>query len=271
MFKIGEWSRLCRVPVKTLRYYDEIGLLRPERVDEFSGYRYYAIDQLPRLNRILALKDLGFSLEQIAGLLDGGLTVEHMREILRMKQAELQRRLHEERERLARVEARLRQIEQEGIMSPYEVVLKQTEPQLVAAIRQVVPSYQSVGALYGELMGYLAGHGVHGGVAAAIWHDEGYRERDVDAEAVIYLDRPVPGSDRVRVYELPARAMASVVHHGSYRTLHEGYQAVMSWIEANGYRVVASNREIYLRGPDDGMAQDDEGCVTEIQFPVEKV
>ena len=61
MFKIGDFSKLSRVSVKTLRYYDELGLLKPANVDDFTGYRYYVIDQMPRLNRILALKDLGFS------------------------------------------------------------------------------------------------------------------------------------------------------------------------------------------------------------------
>ena len=93
MFKIGDFSKLSRVSVKTLRYYDELGLLKPTYVDRFTGYRYYSADQLPRLNRILALKDLGFSLEQTMRLLEGALVPAQMREILRMKQAELQQRV----------------------------------------------------------------------------------------------------------------------------------------------------------------------------------
>ena len=88
MFRIGEFSKLSQVPVKTLRYYDEIGLLRPAKVDDFTGYRYYSADQLPRLNRILALKDLDLSLAQIGELLDGDLPAEQMRGMLRLKQAE---------------------------------------------------------------------------------------------------------------------------------------------------------------------------------------
>src|SRR5262245_41005932 len=124
MFKIGDFSKLSRVPVKTLRYYDELGLLRPAHVARFTSYRYYAIDQLPRLNGILALKDLGFSLDQIARLLDDALSSTQMREILRMKQAEIHLRLQDEQARLARVEARLMLIEQEEHMPEYDVVLK---------------------------------------------------------------------------------------------------------------------------------------------------
>jgi len=90
MFKIGEFSKLSQVTVKTLRYYDEIGLLKPAKVDRFTSYRYYSADQLPRLNRILALKDLGLSLAQVAQLLDGDLPPAQIRGMLRLKQAELQ-------------------------------------------------------------------------------------------------------------------------------------------------------------------------------------
>src|SRR5258705_13654304 len=104
MFKIGEFSRLSRVPVKTLRYYDEIGLLKPAHVDPFTDYRHYTLDQLPRLNRILALKDFGLSLEQIAQLMRNDVSAEQLRGILRLKQAELQHELDATQARLARIE-----------------------------------------------------------------------------------------------------------------------------------------------------------------------
>ncbi len=87
MIKIGELSKLAQVPIATLRYYDQVGLLKPIQVDDFTGYRYYSVNQLPRLNRILALKGLGFTLEQIAGALDEGLAVEQMRGMLRLRHA----------------------------------------------------------------------------------------------------------------------------------------------------------------------------------------
>ena len=80
----------------------DIGLLRPVEVDRQSGYRYYAVEQLPRLHRILALKELGFSLEEIAYLIDAVLTNEQMREMLRSRQSELERRVREEQQRQKR-------------------------------------------------------------------------------------------------------------------------------------------------------------------------
>ena len=111
MLKIGEFSRISHVSAKTLRYYDEIGLFRPAQVDRLTGYRYYSMGQLPRLKRILALKDLGLSLEQIAVLLGDELSPAEIRGMLRLKRAEIQHRLQEETARLALVEARLAQIE----------------------------------------------------------------------------------------------------------------------------------------------------------------
>jgi DNA-binding transcriptional MerR regulator len=135
MFQIGVFARLSQVSVKTLRHYDERGLLKPIHVDEWSGYRYYGLEQLPRLHRILALKDLGLSLEQIAVLLNRAVSPADMRAMLAGKQAELAAHIAEEQARLQRVEARLQQIEQEGTMSTYDVVIKRIEPQLVASVQ----------------------------------------------------------------------------------------------------------------------------------------
>ncbi len=270
MFKIGDFSKLSQVSVKALRYYDQIGLLRPAHVDRFTGYRYYSASQLPRLNRILALKDLGFSLDQVAQLLDDDLPPAQIRGMLRMKQMEIQREVAEEQARLARVEARLRQIEQEDKMPAYEVVLKKVEPQTVAAIREVIPTYSDVSQLYGQLFAHLGQHKARpAGPPLAIYHDPEYRERDVDVEAAVPVAGPVVGSERVVVRELPGvERMACAVHQGSYESIGAAYNALMAWIESNGYRITGPCREVYPQGPESG--RDPASYVTEVQFPVEK-
>lgn len=270
MFKIGEFSKLSQVPVKTLRYYDEIGLLRPAEVDRFTDYRYYSADQLPRLNRILALKDLGLSLAQVARLLDGDLPPAQIRGMLRLKQAELQQQVQEEQARLARVEWRLKQIEKEGTMSTQEVVLKKVPALVVASVRDVIPTYGDVGRLHGEIFAYLGQHRVKpAGPPLVIYYDQEYRERDVDVEAAVPVAGAVAAGERVTSRELPAiEEMACTVHQGSYDTLGEAYTRLMSWIEANGYRITGPNREVYVQGPESG--GDPSTYVTEVQFPVEK-
>src|SRR5215213_8051419 len=133
MIKIGEFSKLVQVPVPTLRYYDQVGLLKPIAVDRFTGYRYYSASQLPRLHRILALKGLGFSLEQIAEVLVEGLTLEQMRGMLRLRHAQISQQLADMQSQLLDVEGRLEQIESEEQLSTYDVLLKHVEPQWVAS------------------------------------------------------------------------------------------------------------------------------------------
>jgi DNA-binding transcriptional MerR regulator len=270
MFRIGDFSKLSRVSVKTLRYYDQVGLLKPARVDRFTNYRYYSVEHFHRLNRILALKDMGFSLEQIVRLLDEGLPPAQLRGMLRMKQAEVQQKVQEEQDRLTRVEARLKQIEEEGIMSAHDVVIKKAETLDVASIRDTVPAYDQQGTLWGELSAYLAEQGgqMDGTTGDCLPRYRVPRERR-GCRGLRPGGAPVPGNERVIVKQLPGvEAMACVVHHGSYSNgFHEAYGNLMSWIEANGYRIVGPNREIYLKGGDD---PDDGSYVTEIQFPVEK-
>jgi len=125
--------------VVTLRYYDEMDLLKPVKVDTYTGYRYYSADQLPRLNRILALKDLGFSLEQIKLMLADGLSLEQLRGMLTTQRNEVEKQLAEEQERLNRIESRLRQIEMENKMPNYDIVIKTVPAMWVAACRRHDP------------------------------------------------------------------------------------------------------------------------------------
>jgi effector-binding domain-containing protein len=272
MIKIGDFSKLSQVSVKTLRYYDEMGLLCPIEVDRFTGYRYYSASQLPRLNRILALKDLGLTLEQIAKILNDGVTVDQLRGMLMIKQAEQQQRVQEEVERLARVEARLRQIEMENVMSSYEVVIKKVGPLHVASVRGIVPTYAQQGNLWNELYGQVGRYGNQfAGACLTLYYDEEYKERDVDVEVCQPIGGNITTQGNVKVQDLPAATMACTVHHGPFNTISQAYSALIKWIETNGYRAVGAAREVYLQPPAQAGVQNDPNTVTEIQFPVEKV
>ncbi len=270
MFKIGEFSKLVQVSVPTLRYYDQLGLLKPVEVDRFTGYRFYAASQLPRLNRILALKGLGFSLEQIGAVLDEGLTPEQMRGMLRLRHAQINQELLDVQSHLVEVEVRLQQIEGEGKMSNYDVLLKQVEPQQIASIRAILPKHSDIGPLYGEICAELGARVADVGLTLAIWYDEDFKDHDVDGAAAFILRGSAPDSGRMHVQDLPAAAMVATVHHGAYATINDAYQAVLKWIEANGYRIAGPSREVYLHNTMP-IRQDDASYVTEVQFPVEKV
>ncbi len=277
MFKIGEFSKLVQVPVPTLRYYDQVGLLKPVQVDRSTGYRYYSASQLPRLHRILALRGLGFSLEQIAAVLVEGVTPEQMHGMLLLRHAQVSRQLAEAQCQLTEVESRLHQIEREEQLSAYDVILKRVEPLLVASVREILPSHGAVGSLFGEvyeaLRPYvnkaLGPNPEEGGQTLVLWYDTEFKERDVDGAAAFMLRCSVPENGRMRVQELPSGTFAATVHHGPYNTINQAHEAVLTWIEANEYRIVGPDRELnlYHTMP---IRQDNPAYVTEIQYPVEK-
>ena len=142
----------------------------------------------------------------------------------------------------------------------------------LAGVRDTLPNYPAVGRLFDEVYGYLARGGVNGltEIGVAIWHDDEYKTSDIDVEAAVYLKQPIPEGGRVKVYQLPAASMASVIHKGPYNRLSQAYEALGRWIEANGYKIVGPNREVYLYCTQP-VRQDDDSYVTEIQFPVEKL
>ena len=272
MFRIGDFSKLSLVTVKALRFYDEAGLLKPGQVDEFTGYRNYSANQLPRLNRVLALKDLGFSLEQIRRLLENELPVEQFKGMLLLRQEELREKLETDRAKLERVKNRLKQIEEENEMSRYDVLLKAVPPQLIASIRGVIPTYGDIGLFFEPLCGNVFKRNAKpAGPPLAIYYDKEYREHDVEVEVAVPLAAPLEEEGRIKVHELPGISqVACTVHHGPYEMLSQAYGELIKWIETNGYRIAGPNREIYLKGPE-GKDSDPAEYVTEIQIPVEKV
>jgi len=271
MIRIGDFARLSQVSVVTLRYYDEMDLLKPVKVDTFTGYRFYSADQLPLLNRILALKDLGFSLEQIKLMLADGLTLEQLGGMLMKQRNEVEKRLSEEQERLIRIEARLRQIKLEDKMPRYDIVIKTVPAMLVAARRVTIPTNDQVpqylGPAYAEVYNYLRQQGVKDdGQCMALWHSPADVYANEDAEAMVVIDRPLPGTERVKVYELPPTQVAAVVHHGDFEEFTQGHAALLEWIDANGYQIVGPYREIYIKHEKNNLSD----TITEVQFPVDK-
>ena len=282
MLKIGDFSQLGQVSVRALHHYDERGLLKPAEIDDWTGYRFYSVEQLPRLNRILALKDLGFSLGQISRLVDDDVHAEHLRGMLTVKQAEIERQLTEGRTRLMRVEARLKQIEEEGKPSPYEVVLKKTAPRLVASARATVPTLEDMAIwrceLYDELYDSLERLRIEPRTPEyALYHDAEFTDRDIDMEAAVAVDASpeTPGIGRLNFRRLPAaREMASVVHRGSAWEIPRAITALFGWIGANGYGAAGPYREIHLYGRENdhfrALPANDASILVEIQLPVEE-
>ncbi|QBD81214.1 MerR family transcriptional regulator [Ktedonosporobacter rubrisoli] len=268
MFKIREFSQLGQVSVKTLRYYDQLGVLKPARTDPCTGYRYYTAKQLFQLNRILAFKELGFTLEQIVQLLDEQISAEQIRGMFRLKQAEIQALIEDEQRRLTRLEGRLHQIEREQeTLTAHDVVLKFVEPQMIISIReQTAPA--ALPSLLEELDQHLKRHS---GVATrtlpylVLWH--GCEECDdaTDLEVARPITQSIPESERAHVKILPAQqAMASILHPCQMQSMCSASVALAEWIETNHYQIVEKQprREVYLT------QEGDDPPIAEVQIPV---
>lgn len=287
LLRIGDFSRVAQVSVPTLRHYDDVGLLRPAHVDRFTDYRYYALEQLPRLNRILAFKDLGFSLDEIVRLLDDEVPPEQIRGMLRLRMADVTRQMREESMRLQRIESRLRQIEHEGEPSPYDVTFKSLPACSVASQRQFVHSIAQMGelrcAMYETVYGALRSAGVRApGAELMLYHSKEYTEVDVDMEAAVVLsarDLGALDSGRallpagVSVQTLPpSPETACVVHRGSTYEVTQAIVAVFAWMADNGYRCVRDAiREVHHYGREGELLDMNAPVVMEIQVTVERV
>lgn len=273
MLRIGYFSRISQVSVKTLRYYDEIGLLKPSQVDRFTDYRYYTFDQLPQLNCILALKELGLSLEQIRQMLKEKLNSEQVQGMLRLQQVQLAEQLQDMQSQLVRIEARLKQLTKEGKMPNHEVVLKRIEPVQIAYRRFEIPAGEEnvplVSRAFEEVYSYLNAHSTRAeGPGFTLWHTPAFAQDGEDVEIAVPIKSKVIESDRIKCRLLPAVSVASVVHHGLFdAAFGEAYHTLLHWIDMNGYQIVGPFREIYLHYAED----DAQESTTEIQFPVEKV
>jgi effector-binding domain-containing protein len=268
MLKIGDFSALAHVSIATLRYYDQAGLLTPARIDSQTGYRYYAAHQLSRLHRILVLRDFGLSLEQIGEMLHAGVTAVEMRGMLKLQLAEQERRVREEGDRLSRLSSRIRLIEKENDMA-YDVVIKSLPKLRIASVREVVPTYPAIGALYPKVAERMGPKMAQVGISVAIWHDKEHKERDVDAEAGFVLRGDVGRVEGVNIYDLLETTAAFTVHNGAYQRLSEAYDALLKWVAENGYEISGPVREMYVHMTKP-VRQDDESYVTEIQVPVKK-
>jgi DNA-binding transcriptional MerR regulator/predicted transcriptional regulator YdeE len=270
MLNIGEFARLGQVSPRMLRHYDEIGLLRPKEVDSQTGYRSYEVAQLGRLHRLLALRDLGFTLDQIRDLLDDDPSVEQLHGMLRLRQAQIEQDVADEQARLRRVEAHLRALEGSIAMSSLDVAVKKTEPIRIAEASGLAPGFGHENLqpmfhrLVPEVLGHLNKTNARPGIMVA-WYEDPADDGSVVIHAGFDInDQQVPEADGVRVVELPSIRVASVIHRGALDNIVDVYEALVGWIEDSGYELAGRSRELYHEWNDERP----ELSVTELQIPL---
>jgi DNA-binding transcriptional MerR regulator len=278
MFRIGEFSRITRVTVDTLRYYDALGLLKPANVDPFTGYRHYSAKQLLSLNRILALKEIGFSLEEIARILQKNLTNDQLRGMLKAQLVRAESDIRAAELRQEHILARLKYLDLEDDMPAYEITLKSVETLTVAAIREVVPSLEQMpqrcSEMFDAIERWLRANNLPFGPSLSIYYNEGFTDTNIDTECAFILSEPgavkaaIPNTPiEVRKVEAVPMMASTIATDDFYKKpggLLPAYNALARWIEDNGYQIAGPPRELFYGSVEGG------DLTAEVQFPVEK-
>lgn len=274
MFRIGEFSRIAQTTIVQLRYYDEIGLFQPEHIDKFTGYRYYRAAQLPDLNRILAMKELGLTLDQIKGLVADNVSPDELRGMLSLKKAQVEQDLHAQIERLHHIDARLRQVEQEGELALDDVVIKELPSQPFFSLRETMPHINQA-QVYLQEMGRILPRRISKKKMShftAVYHSEAFAEENVDLQMGFLLKDAVNESiqlssgSELAMHILPyVETAACIVRLGGMENGLESYANIGRWMETNGYRMVGPVREVFIVPPNPERIED---TVCEIQMPV---
>jgi DNA-binding transcriptional MerR regulator len=279
MLKIGEFSRLSQVTVKTLHHYNDLGLLQPAEIDPFTSYRYYSLDQLPRIHRIMALKEMGLSLEQISLMLTEEISTDEIRGMLRLKQAEIQQSLREEQKRLSLVDFRLHMIDAETNFPELDVVLKRIEPQRVLSI--YVGRQHKMGPTLESVKQAVQDGTIHfDGIAIDVFHGDEVMELespqlgDNQHEVLIPVKETQPGDVTLENIGRLTLRQTAVIETAATLMLHginhdERYKSaalLRRWGIAHGYRLQNELRYVHHRGPLETFDRTD--WITEIQLVV---
>jgi DNA-binding transcriptional MerR regulator len=268
MLTISEFARLGQVSPRMLRHYDETGLLTPAKVDVQTGYRLYDVAQLARLHRLVALRELGFSLEQIRPILKEELPAGELRGMLRMRKAQIEQNLAGEQARLGLIEARLRALERGQVMELHGALVKHSEPARIAEAAVSAPGFGPENIcpvfrpLFQRVKANLRDRGIRPGINIARY--EGPAE---DGSVVLHVGFDIGGQDAsadglVRVTDLPSVRVAAVVHRGTMEDIAPAFEALVHWTKDSGYSLSGLSRELYHHWDD----QDPAGHVTELQL-----
>lgn len=271
MLKIGDFSKLSRISIRMLRYYDEIGLLMPESVDEFTGYRYYREEQLPQAEKIQSFKEMGFNLSVIGEILSNYQNVQEIEKYLLIKKKELEEQANITQERIKLLDNTIQYLRKDGKIMNYNVTLKTLPERYVASVRQIIPAYNEEGRLWKLLNEEAASQHIQQAVPCyglAIFHDEGFKERDVDVEIQVAVVGTYKDTEHVKFKKIDPIRIASATYKGSYEQITKVNESVANWINENGYDFAGESFCIYHVSPQEAATPDD--LVTEVCYSVKK-
>lgn len=275
MHRIGEFAKISGISIETLRHYDQLGILTPAQVDPQSGYRLYEAAQLTAVYEILALKDAGLSLSEIAEVREALPDAQALVSLLEAKATLMRHALHAQGHRLERLLTRIFLVKNGGVPQMHTVTIKSTLPIWVCSQRRQIKKQQfdeALEAMWPAVNAHIdQAHGKRVIPCLMLYHDNTYdfQQPLLDIEVAEPLAEPIEAGEGVEVYALPAvEQMACTVHEGPFQTIGKAYALLETWLREGGYLMDGPLREIYHKG--DWATDDPNAYITELQVPVRK-
>lgn len=268
MFRIGEFSKLTQVTIRMLRYYDEVGLLKPKQIDPWTSYRMYSIEQIPVLNKIVYLRDCGFNVAEIAAALDNGHD-SFVVEQLDKKHGEIKQLIQLENEKLEKIELAKKELLSSRNEMHYNVSIKSIPEYQVLSLRRIIPTYYAEGDLWKELSSFAAQNQVTASSNTfSIYYDKEYKEQNVDVELCVPVKKAGKNMGEF-IYRMaePVPIMACTMVYGEFANIAGAYLAFAEWLQKNSqYQMIGEERQIVHRGP--WNESDPQKYLVEIQIPL---
>jgi len=271
MFKIGEFSRLVRVSPRMLRHYEKCGLFYPAEIDKYTGYRQYGAGQIPLLARIVALRDMGFSIEEIGDILPNFEDHAYLDKVLRAQTAAVKSTIEAEQDKLEKLMQMSATVRKERNIMVFDVVLKELPPVKVLTLRGIIPHYRDEGMLWEKLGQYIGERqvAINGG-GYSTYFDEEYKEQDPDVEIAVPVNKLGESEGDFVYKEYPGIPQAATVRFSG--PFDGGYDAasekLAGWMEEQGYAFSGYLRGHVIASPHENSKPED--LLTELQAPVEK-
>lgn len=269
MLKIGEFAALSGVSIHMLRNYDKIDLLKPERVDASSGYRYYEERQIIKANHIQVLKNMGFALKEIAALQENGMLDDTVKKLLRSKIKAKERELRKTQRQLRHMRQALEDLEGQKECA-LSINVKKLPPRKVVSLRGVLRDFPEESRLWQELSAVCQKRGVklaNTPYAFAITHSVNFKEKRIDTEVQLPVAELMPDFDHIRFYEIPAMEVVAVIYQGIYERINDIYNYASRWVKQNGYTICGKPFQTYYISPVN--ESNPENYITEIDYPVQ--
>ena len=264
MYRIGEFSELTKTTIKTLRYYEKEGLLIPAHVDNQTGYRFYETSQLPELARIISLRQMGISINNIKRILNGS----NLEQILKQRKQELETEISISNSQLLQINNLL-----EGKNMEKEVILKELPSHIVYYKEGVIKNFEEIVKFILQSAEECKSANpnikcIEPDYCYISYLDGEYKETDIKiryAQAVTEMGIP---TETIKFEKLNPIKAACIYHKGSYSNLRESYSFLIKWVEENGYEIAEPIRERYIDGMWNKESEDE--WLTEIQIPIRK-